>query len=199
MLVTHAYMYYDDTRYDWAAKGSAQTWSPYSYGTANDPDGANDGEEIWQKLAKKYQNISFVQSGHVLSDQVGYLANTGDFGNTVHQMLYNRQLVDDGQLRLLEFYPNGTQVQVKTYSPLLDQWRTDSAGQFAMTISPIPEPVSAATCAIATTIFLCGRCRRAARAPRTGVRAAGSSDVQQIDCATVGCEGVSAACESVRE
>lgn len=140
MVVTHAYTYYDNTRYDWAAKGSSQSWSPYLYGTANDPDGINDGEQLWQKLVKKHENITFVQSGHVLNDQVGYLASTGDFGNTVHQMLYNRQLVDDGQLRLLEFHPDGVHVQVKTYSPITDVWRTDADGQFRMTMSPIPEP-----------------------------------------------------------
>ena len=158
MLVMHAYLYSDDTRYDFAAKGAAQTWSPYSYGTANDPDGVNDGEELWQKLAKKYQNISLVQSGHVLNDEVAYRSDAGDFGNVVHQMLYNRQLQDDGQLRLIEFHPDGTHVQVKTYSPLLDQWRTDSAGQFSIAMSQIPEPAGAAIGGgVVGTMLLCGR------------------------------------------
>ena len=32
ILVTHAYMYNDDTIYDWATKGSSQSWNPHSYG-----------------------------------------------------------------------------------------------------------------------------------------------------------------------
>src|SRR5690606_16031621 len=30
ILVTHAYMYYDETIYDWATKGSTQNWNPHS-------------------------------------------------------------------------------------------------------------------------------------------------------------------------
>jgi len=52
VLATHAYLYSDDTRYDWAAKGSAQSWNPHAYGTAADPDGTNDGQELWQKLVR---------------------------------------------------------------------------------------------------------------------------------------------------
>ena len=45
----------------------------------------------------------------------------------VHQMMYNRQQEDDGQVRLLEFLPDGKTVQVKTYSPVTDAWATDGA------------------------------------------------------------------------
>lgn len=32
VLITHAYMYSDDTRYDWGTRGTSQSWNPHSYG-----------------------------------------------------------------------------------------------------------------------------------------------------------------------
>jgi hypothetical protein len=92
----------------------------------------NDGEELWDKLVKKYPNIVLVINGHVLGDERGYLASTGEKGNVVHQMLYNRQLNDDGQMRLLEFLPDGRTVHVKTYSPVSDAWARDVQDEYVM-------------------------------------------------------------------
>jgi uncharacterized repeat protein (TIGR02543 family) len=139
ILITHAYTYFDDTRYDWAAKGSAQQWSPHAYGTANDPDGTNDGEELWQKLVKIHPNFVMVFNGHVLNDGLGRLNSTNDFGNVVHQMLVNYQmkaLGGEAFLRLVEFLPDGKTVQVKAYSPLYGTYKTDSQNQFILTLQP---------------------------------------------------------------
>lgn len=55
ILVTHAYLYHDETRYDWATKGYSQDYNPHDpqYGVASLPGGVNDGEELWQKMVKK--------------------------------------------------------------------------------------------------------------------------------------------------
>src|SRR5262249_40055072 len=34
ILVTHAYAYYDNTRYDWKRQGTRQAWNPHTYGMA---------------------------------------------------------------------------------------------------------------------------------------------------------------------
>ncbi|KKK47314.1 hypothetical protein LCGC14_3156460, partial [marine sediment metagenome] len=110
LLVTHAYLYSDDTRYDWSTYGASQSWNPHAYGTASDPDGTNDGEELWTKLVRKHGNFEMTFNGHVLNDGLGYLASTADEGNTVHQMLFNTQMEangGNGWLRLLEFLPDG--------------------------------------------------------------------------------------------
>ncbi len=145
ILLTHAYLYSDDTRYDWQAKGASQSWNPHSYGVANQPGGVNDGEELWQKLVKKHPNFILTVNGHVLNDGVGFLVSENDFGREVNQMLFNTQMEangGNGWLRLLEFHPDGT-VQVKTYSPWLNQWKTDSANQFTFKVQYLPEPSTA--------------------------------------------------------
>jgi hypothetical protein len=130
ILATHAYLYNDGTRYDFAQKKAAQSWSPHKY-LPDDP--VNDGEELWQKLVRK-NNFAFVLNGHVLGSGLGFLANKNDRGKTVHQMLVNyqmRPLGGEGYLRLLEFLPDGKTVHVKSYSPLYDSYLDEPGQQFS--------------------------------------------------------------------
>jgi len=139
ILITHAYTYSDETRYDWATKGATQTWNPHAYGTASDPDGTNDGEELWQKLVKVHPNFVMVFNGHVLYDGLGRLSSTNDFGGVVHQMLVNYQMKPLGGeacLRLVEFLPDGKTVQVKAYSPLYGTYKTDAPNNFTLQLDP---------------------------------------------------------------
>lgn len=131
-IVTHAYLYSDSTRYNWHEKASSQTWNPHSYGTAG---GVNDGQEIWDKLIKKHDNVFMIISGHVLNDGLGFLTSETDHGNRVFQMLVNfqmRPLGGEGWLRLLEFLPDDKTVQVKTYSPLYEKYETTPESQFVI-------------------------------------------------------------------
>jgi hypothetical protein len=136
MLLTHAYMYYDDTRYDWANKGNDQTWNPHSYGVAKAPgETVNDGEQLWQKLVSRYPNFRFTFNGHVLEDGTGRLSSIGEHGNTVHQILANYQFKEEGgrgDMRLLEFLPDGKTVKVRTYSPVLDRHDTAADQEFTL-------------------------------------------------------------------
>jgi hypothetical protein len=132
IILTHAYLYYDSTRYDWQRKGESQEWNPHAYGTEG---GANDGEEIWQKLVKKHANVFMTINGHVLGDGLGFLASKADQGNTVYQMLVNfqmRPVGGGGWLRLLEFLPDGQTIQIKTYSPLYEKYETGPESQFVI-------------------------------------------------------------------
>ncbi|HNQ87880.1 MAG TPA: metallophosphoesterase [Verrucomicrobiota bacterium] len=139
ILITHAFVYNDDTRYDWATKGTAQSWNPHAYATASDPDGTNDGEELWRKLVTVHPNFTMVISGHVLNDGLGRLSTRNDAGHMVHQMLVNYQMQTMGGeavLRLIEFLPDGRTVQVKAYSPYNGSYKTDPQNQFILTLDP---------------------------------------------------------------
>ena len=150
ILLTHAYLYHDDSWYDWETKGKQQEGNPLSYGTAASGDN-NDGRQLWLKLVQKHKQFQFVFCGHVsgsmeeriyFGDQseVGYLRSIGTQGNHVHQMLFNAQRRGDageGWLRLLEFNPQQSQVTVKTFSPWLESrklqcWRTDADDYFSL-------------------------------------------------------------------
>jgi hypothetical protein len=139
ILITHAYMYYDETRYDWATKGSSQQWNPHSYGIQNLPDGVNDGEELWNKFVKLHPGFVMAINGHVLDDGLGRMSSTNIYGETVHQMLVNYQmkaLGGEAFLRLIEFRPDGKTAQVKAYSPYYGTYKTDSQNQFQLKLQP---------------------------------------------------------------
>jgi hypothetical protein len=132
ILVTHAYLYSDSTRYDFSKNGKSQKWHPHNYAGR----GGNDGEELWQKLVRK-NNFALTFNGHVLNGGLGFLASNNDRGNVVHQMLVNyqmRQLGGEGYLRILEFLPDGKTVHVKSYSPLYDKYLDDAGNQFSFSL-----------------------------------------------------------------
>ena len=139
LLVTHAYLYYDDTRYDWPKYGERQRYSPHHYGTANLPGGTNDGQQLWEKLVSQNSNLFMTINGHVPGDGLGLLTSNGKSGNRVHQMLVNYQHkaeAGEGYLRLLEFPPDGKTVQVKSYSPSTNKYKTDTQNQYVLTLEP---------------------------------------------------------------
>lgn len=145
ILITHAYMYYDETRYDWKTRGTNQNWNPHAYGTAKDPDDTNDGEELWQKLVRKHPGFVMTLNGHVLNDGLARMSSVGDHGNVVHQMLVNYQmkaLGGESYLRLIEFLPDGETVQVKAYSPHYDRYKTDPQNQFVLKLNPPLKPAT---------------------------------------------------------
>jgi hypothetical protein len=140
IIVTHAYLYSDNTRYDQSTR-TDQTWNPHSYWTAKLAGGTNDGEELWKKLVLSNENVSFVFCGHVLNSGVGRLSSADDAGNMVHQVLANYQMRaegGEGYLRLVEFLPDHKTVQVKTYSPHLNKYMTDVQQQFVLDLPPAP-------------------------------------------------------------
>lgn len=128
IVFTHAYMYFDGTRYD--HKILKQSWNPMTYKLEGS---CNDAEMMWKKALKDAPNVRMVLSGHVLNDGLGYLLSKAAAGHSVHQMLSNYQTYPeggDGYMRLYEFQPDGKTVQAKSYSPVRDKYKTDPANQF---------------------------------------------------------------------
>jgi hypothetical protein len=138
LIVTHAYTYSDGTRYDWAAKKTAQKYNPHcrSYAFSSPHDGSenvNDGEQLWRKLVSKNKNVSMVFSGHVAWAGARQTA-VGDHGKVVHEMLAAYHDPPQGYIRLVEFLPDQKTVRVKTYSPHLGKYMTDDAQQFTLRV-----------------------------------------------------------------
>lgn len=127
MVVTHNYM----------AGNQRNNWLGGNYGIINDPDGANNGEDIWQKCIKLHRNVISVFSGHILVEY-GYLASTGNNGNIVHQMMANFQMNangGDGFLRLLTFNTTSGTIKVKTYSPYKEEYKTEINHDFELSFN----------------------------------------------------------------
>lgn len=140
ILITHAYMYFDDTRYDWAKNGRGQTWNPHSYKVAAATgDDVSDGEELWRNLVSQHPNFILTLNGHVLEDGLGRLSSEADDGRRIHQMLVNFQMRPNGGdswMRLLEIKADGS-ADVCDYSPQLDQHNTAPENRFRLSLAPV--------------------------------------------------------------
>ncbi len=93
----------------------------------------NSGEKMWDKFIRKHANIFLVVSGHVLG--TGVQISQNDAGKNVIEMLTDYQGLangGDGWLRILKFNPQQNRIEVRTYSPKLDQTNTDKAHTFNM-------------------------------------------------------------------
>jgi len=141
ILITHAYVYYDETRYDWRKHGKAQTWNPHAYGVAvNMGDDVNDGQELWDSLVSKHENFILTLNGHVLNDGLGRVITPTPAGRDVNQLLVNFQMKPnggDGWLRLLEFKADGRTIDVRDYSPVLNRQNESKQNRFAVTTAAV--------------------------------------------------------------
>jgi 3',5'-cyclic AMP phosphodiesterase CpdA len=146
IIVTHAYLYGDGTRYNIAVSGldstqpNFQWFIPQWYGYTS-AQGINDGEEIWQKLIVPNANVHLVFCGH--DNGAARLTSFRADGSRVHQMLSDYQWLHSGTaddrggsgfLRVLEFDYNQREIRVQTYSPHLDEFMTDDANQFTLSL-----------------------------------------------------------------
>lgn len=134
IVITHAYLYNDSTHHendDW--------WLPEKYGIGEDSgeEAPNNGGQLWEKLLKKHENISMVFSGHILKSGVGTLVSEGENDNKVYQMLANYQKGVEGSenggngfLRIIKVDPENQRIDVKTYSPWLDQFMEEPEHDF---------------------------------------------------------------------
>jgi hypothetical protein len=138
ILVTHAYMYYDESRYNWKDKGAKQTWNPHSYAVAKATnDDINDGEELWSKLVSPNGNFLMTLNGHVLNDGLSRTVTKDAKNRDVSQMLVNFQMKPkggDGWLRVLEFKADKKTVEVVDYSPTRNECNVSGQNKFTLTL-----------------------------------------------------------------
>ena len=138
ILITHAFVYYDDTRYDWAKYGTKQSWNPHSYAVAKASDqDVNDGQELWDKLISRHKNFVMTLNGHVCGDGLGRVVTKLDNGQELPQLLVDYQIRPrggDGWLRLLEFRPDHKTVMVYDYSVTRDECNASTDATFMVTI-----------------------------------------------------------------
>ena len=142
IVVTHAYLYDDSTRYDWHTRGTAQRWNPLWYDMdwlEQLYDRESDGEMLWNALVRTHPGIFLVLCGHVGGSGTGHLESRGDAGNLVQQVLANFQLLDEGglgYLRLFEIQPDGRSLRMKTYSPSLGRFAIAAEQSATFAIEP---------------------------------------------------------------
>ena len=133
ILVTHAHIYHDDTRYDQVRYGKKQNHNPHTYFAKAQPD-INDGEEVWNKLISKHENFVLTLNGHVTADGLGRVVTSTAKGHAVPQLLVNFQMKPnggDGWLRLIEMRKDGT-MRTFDYSPTRKQLNASQQNQFAI-------------------------------------------------------------------
>ena len=101
----------------------------YYYSNSRSEIGAN----MWEKLVKPYADqIFLVLSGHY-ENEVRITSSVD--GNFVHQLLsdyQDRPNGGNGWLRIIEFSPKIEEISIKTYSPYLNKYETDSNSQFIL-------------------------------------------------------------------
>lgn len=134
IVITHAYLFEDSTLHD-----GEDWWLPEGYGIGIDTgeEAPNNGGQLWEKLIKKHDNILMVFSGHILKSGVGTLVSTGEKGNKVYQMLANYQKGVEGSenggngfLRIIKVNPKENRIEVKTYSPWLNEFMDEKEHNF---------------------------------------------------------------------
>jgi 3',5'-cyclic AMP phosphodiesterase CpdA len=148
IVFTHSFLYSDDERYDYATRGERQCWDEDDYGLADSDEGL-DGQQLYDRLLSKHDNVRFVFSAHVIdtSPTCGVtrsqarMCSLGLGGNPIHQLLANYQewphssdiKTGQGYLRLMVF--SASKVRVHTYSPWLNKELEDKDNQFELSPS----------------------------------------------------------------
>jgi hypothetical protein len=123
IVVTHSYMWIDGTRVDQCNNNDLPS------------KGNNQGEAVWRNLLNQYANVSLVLSGHFTSGNASHRSDLGLSQNLVNQIFANYQNLShggNGWMRIMTFHPATNLIDVVTYSPYLNQYKTDSANQFTI-------------------------------------------------------------------
>jgi len=122
IITTHCYTNSPNSLNNWS-------WNPVYINRNN-----KDRDEIWEKLIKQHKNIFLVLSYHYKG--LRREASIGKNGNIIHQLLanyLNKDLRNDGWLRIMKFYPDKNKVTFFTYSPIKNEYLRDSENQFEIT------------------------------------------------------------------
>jgi hypothetical protein len=109
--------------------------STHSYIDTSGSLAGDGGTAIWDNVVVPENNVFLVLCGHwsYSGEAAQKIDNLGN--RTVYQLLSDYQDQangGDGWLRIMEFVPSENKIYVRTYSPYLDQYWTDSANQFEL-------------------------------------------------------------------
>ena len=137
IITTHCYLYNDGTTLD-----AGDTYPPNTTG-ANDGV-KNNGDQMWDKLVSKHENIFLVLSGHDPCEDVVATQTMGENGNIVTQFLVDPQGVDaalgaTGMVAMLYFSEDGKTLTVEQYSTVKDMYYMSSS-QFTLPLDGKDEP-----------------------------------------------------------
>jgi calcineurin-like phosphoesterase family protein len=121
IITTHGYLNADGTTLD-----ITDYADPTSYNKI-----FNSGEEMWEKLISKHENIDMIVCGHMHHDSIVCTPRTGDAGNTVYQILMDPQstckkLGGLGAVGLMYFTADGSRARVEYYSTVFDRYFCES-------------------------------------------------------------------------
>jgi parallel beta-helix repeat protein len=108
----------------------------YLMGFAKRGQRSDIGERIWHSFIRPHADqIFLVLCGHAgLEDMITDTVN----GHVVYQILadyQNKTNIESGWLRLLQFCPEQNKIYVKTYSPYLNEYKTDPESEFTLDYS----------------------------------------------------------------
>ena len=89
--------------------------------------GYNHGEDIWNKLVRKYENIFMVVCGHGPANPMVLRRAKGDCGNTVYEIMINPHEYDAGTapggfVLMMYFSEDGSTFQMEYYSTIQDKY-----------------------------------------------------------------------------
>lgn len=125
IMTTHAYLFHDGTWHDSGDPYHPSGWSISDY---------NDGENMWHNLVRDQSNLHYITGGHMIDGPyVARRFDETDPGANAHQTFMNYQDISnggDGWLRLLIVDTETQDARVRTYSPYLDSWSSDSGENF---------------------------------------------------------------------
>jgi len=95
----------------------------------------NSAQDVWNKLIRCQPQIFLVLCGHHSRTVAYHQVSTNNAGARVVEMLADYQNAHNGGdawLRLLRFVPAKGEIQVRTYSPALKEFRADPRNQFTV-------------------------------------------------------------------
>lgn len=121
IITTHGYL---------NADGSTLDELDYARPTSYDKS-LNDGEDIWETLISKHDNVDMVVCGHMHQDNIVYTRREGKDGHAVYEILIDPQSTDkslggSGMVAFMYFTEDGRHAKIEFYSTVLDKYLHES-------------------------------------------------------------------------
>ncbi|MBR5633528.1 MAG: metallophosphoesterase, partial [Clostridia bacterium] len=148
ILTTHGYLNADGTTLD-----ELDYARPTSYDKT-----LNDGEEIWETLISKHDNVDMIVSGHMNQDNIVYTRREGMDGHAVYEILIDPQTTDKalggtGTVAFMYFTEDGRHAKIEFYSTVLDKYLHESNAYISFDFDlPVKETEPAVTTATPETL-----------------------------------------------